>query len=113
MRRETKIDQRELSGFWIVHRRLPPGTLKWEDPCGRLIRSGLAEIRIFSRTDSRGEPNPAMGVEHWVVNIGLAVPDGLLSPIGRGRQDRIIGGIGSFRVAHRKFDLALRIFHRI
>ena len=47
------------------------------------------------------------------MNVGLAVPDGLHVPIGRGRQDRIIGGIGCLRVEDRQFDLARRVLHRI
>ena len=61
-----------------------------------MIRPPKAHIRVFSRTNARSQPDPPTSVKHRVMDIGLAVPNGLVAPVdGRGhRPSRCKRGVG-------------------
>ena len=66
----------------------------------------------------RREPDAALPVEHRVVVVGLAVPDVLLAPIGRGPQDLDRAGVaGPERQRHvgrgRQHEVRRDVLHRI
>src|SRR5215813_9224725 len=78
------VDQRELLALRIVHRQLTAGLFDRKCFRGRMIRSLAAERRRVRRPDSRREPHPTLVVVHGIVRAGLAVPDRLVAPVGRG-----------------------------
>jgi len=108
MRAETGVDERELSGFRIVHGELAVGALDGKDLCRRMIRALPAEGRVRLPSHARGEPDPAFLVEHRVVRARLAVPDRLRSPI-RGGRHRVSLRRRCLRIAHRHSYFARRM----
>ena len=48
-----------------------------------MLRALLAPGRIVHAAHGRGEPHPALVVEHGVVLVGLGVPQHLVAPVGR------------------------------
>src|SRR2546427_461092 len=77
-----------------------------------MVRALFAEVRICRRTNPRGEPNPTFLVHHRVMVAGLAVPDRLLAPIGRGAHRRVLRGWRlriAYRVFHFHCGVALRV----
>ena len=112
MRAETGVDERELPGFRIVHGELAVGAFDGKDLRRRMIRPFSAEGRVRRPAHARGEPDPALLVEHRVVRARLAVPDRLRSPIRR-RRHRVAPCRRRFRIADRHFYFARRMPHRV
>ncbi len=112
MRAETGVDEGELSGLRIVQGELAVGTPDGKDPGRGMIRTFPAEGRIRRPPHARGEPDPALLVEHRIVRARLAVPDRLRSPI-RGRRHRVVLRRRRLRIADRHSHFARRMPHRI
>ncbi len=91
----TRVDQRELLGFRVVVRRLPPAALQRE-PFGELVRGAAAPRRILIAPNLRRHPHAPLAVEHRVVGVGGIVrrvrPEMLVAPVerraGRRREPR-------------------------
>src|SRR5882757_4158972 len=78
-----------------------------------MVGTRLAESGIVSGTDACGQPDAALVVEHRVVDVGLAIPDLFISPIGRRRGNVIVLGGRSCGIAHLRLDLAPGVTHGI
>src|SRR5690242_12994939 len=97
---EAGVDVRQLLRFGIVHRELPPGTIEWKEPSRRMTRAFLAKRWIIRGTYRGGDPDAALLVHHRVVDVVLARPDGLGTPVDRWRavvrsRGRLSGGIAN------------------
>src|SRR5215467_15281975 len=104
VRGKTRPDESELARLGIVHGEMTVRLLEREELRRGMIRSLLAESGIVRRTHPRGEPHPPLLVEHRVVHAGLAVPDGLVSPVGR-RGSRVFLRRRRVWIAHGHPDL--------
>ena len=112
MRAETGVDERELPGFRIVHGELAVGAFDGKDLRRRMIRPFSAEGRVRRPAHARGEPDPALLVEHRVVRARLAVPDRRRPPVRR-RRHRVVLRRRRLRIADRHFYFARRMLHRV
>ena len=103
-------------GSYIVTRRLV--LLSGNSTADGWRRALLAEVRIVRHVAGRGEPDAALPVDHRVVVVGLAVPDVLLAPIGRGPEDLDRAGVaGPERQRHvgrgRQHEVRRHVLDRI
>src|SRR6185295_11215589 len=80
---------------------------------GWMARSGFAPGWIGGATNGMREPDPSAGIQHRVVQAGLARPDDVLAPVGRRRQVLLRVGVLSVRVANRHLHTRCRIAHRV
>ena len=118
MRAEAGLVGGVLAGLRIVHRHPAVGAVERKLDGRRMARALLAEVGIVRLVAGRGEPDAALPVEHRVVVVGLAVPDVLLAPIGRGLQDLDRAGVaGPERQRHvgrgRQHEVRRDVLHRI
>ena len=72
--------KRVLLRLRIEHRDLARRAVEREHLGGRMLRALLAPGRIVHAAHGRGEPHPALVVEHGVVLVGLGVPQHLRRP---------------------------------
>ena len=84
MRAEAGLVGGVFAGLRIVHRHPAVGAVERKLDGRGMRRALLAEGRIVRHVAGRREPDAALPVDHRVVVVGLAVPDVLLAPIGRG-----------------------------
>src|SRR5918993_2828475 len=75
-----------------------------------MVRAFLAKGGIIDPAHSRGEPDPALLVEHAIVVVGALAPDFLVVPIGRGLR-RLRGGRGMERRPERFRSVWIRDGH--
>ena len=75
-------------------------------------RSLFAEIRIRRRSHGGRDPHAPLFVEHRIVDIVLAGPDGLVAPVRRRRRHLRRRGRRA-RIAHGQLHLADRVADRI
>ena len=118
MRTEAGLVGGVFAGLRIVHRHPAVGAVERKLDRRRMARALLAEVGIVRLVAGRGQPDAALPVEHRVVVVGLAVPDVLLAPIGRGSQDLDRAGVaGSERQRHvgrgRQHEVRRHVLHRI
>ena len=112
VRGETRADQREFAVRRIVHREVTVGRFERDQLRRRMGRALLAEVRIRRRTDAGGEPGPSFLIHHRVVIARLAVPDGIRSPVRRGRHPVGLRG-RRLRIADRMQHLGRGMAHRV
>src|SRR3989442_2319740 len=65
-----------------------------------MARAFFTERWIFARADSGGNPDSTLRIEHRIVDIGLAVPDGFVPPIRRRRRNLVVCARWSLRIAN-------------
>ena len=110
MRAEAGVDEGVLHRLGIEHRHLARRLLEREHLGGGMVRALLAEGRIVHAAHGRGEPDPALLVEHRVVVVGAGVPELLVAPIGRRLQRLDAGGMAGperfrhFGILHRHLE---------
>src|SRR5262249_14425063 len=68
-------DQLGGVGFRVIDREVAGGLGEREGLGGRVVRSGLAERRVFRLAHLRGEPHLGLLIHDQAVDAGLAVPD--------------------------------------
>ena len=112
MRAVARTDEGHLLRVGIPDGQVPPRAGVGKRLRRRVVRPVQAHRRVVGAAHPRGEPDAAGLIEHRVVDVGLAVPDRLVPPVGRGRQrrarrDRRVG------VAHRHRHLGGGVGHRI
>src|SRR6266699_3126251 len=110
---ETSVNQRDLLGFRIVSGELAATALERKQDRRRMTRSFFAKRRIIAGTDSGSNPHPPFPIEHGIVNVGLAVPNGFISPIRRWCADLVISTRGGLRIADWHLNLARHGTRRI
>ena len=72
-----------------------------------MVRSRLAESGlVFGRAHSCGEPDAAFGIEHGIVDGGLAVPNCFPAPVRRGIGNIIVLAGWCLGIEHLGLDLA-------
>src|SRR5229473_18508 len=76
-----------------------------------MARTFLAVSWILGRTDYGSEPDAALLIEHRVMHVGLAVPDGFVAPVGR-RLHRFPRS-GRLGIANRHSHMGRRVVHWI
>src|SRR5262245_108660 len=111
MRAKARVNERDLLRLWIVHSELSATRFKGEQDCRRVGRTFFTERGIFARPDSGGNPDSPLPIEHRIVDVGLAMPDGFVPPIWRRRRDLVICTRWRIRITHRHFHLARRGTH--
>ena len=98
---------------------VPLRRLQREQLGRRMIGALLAERRVLGAAHRRGEPDPALLVDHRVVVVDLGVPDLLVAPVGRRRQRLERRGVARsererhVRIAHRRVEFGDAVLHRI
>ncbi len=110
---EARADVRELLGFRIVHRELTAGRGQRVQLRRRMARSLFAVVRVVRRAHGRRDPDPALGIEHGIVHVVLAVPDHFVAPVGRGLLHHRPLGRLRFRIANGQLHLTCRVVHRV
>src|SRR5437870_3188898 len=105
---KTGVNERELLGSWIVHGELPPAALKGKQDRRRMGRPFLAEGWVVAWTNSGGDPHSSFFIEHWIVHVGAAIPNGFVSPIRRRNSRLVVCARWSLWIAHSQFDLTRR-----
>jgi hypothetical protein len=85
MRAEAGADRGVLVRAWIVHAEMPASILDRELSRRRVIRALAAEVGVLPWAHGRGDPHSALVVDHRIVSVRAAVPDGLVSEVRRGR----------------------------
>src|SRR6267143_1044473 len=99
MRTETGVNERDLLGLWVIHCKLATAALERKQGGRRMARPFFAERWIVVRANSGGNPHSAFFIEHRIVHVGLAVPDGFVPPIRRGRHNLVVSTRRSLRIA--------------
>src|SRR5262245_23614704 len=118
VRAEAGVDERKLFGLRLVNSEMAPGSFHREQFRRWMVGTFLAEGQISRWTNSGGEPDPLLFVEHGVVNGGLAVPNAFRSPERRRRihypaPGRNKHGVWGVRIAHGHFHFRRPMAHRI
>lgn len=98
---EAGVDEGVLFGGRIEDRQLAPGVVRWKGLRGRMRGTLAAPVGILVAANPRGEPHAALAVEHRVVNVGAAVPDGFFVPVCGRRDDGIVVGRRRIGIAYR------------
>src|SRR5215475_9364960 len=90
VRTETGINERKLLVLWIEHTEVAASSFDRKEFRRWMVRAFFAEGRIIRRTNSGGNPDSALFVEHRVMNRGLTFPNAFRSPIRRRREHQRI-----------------------
>src|SRR5437762_13827643 len=86
VRPKAGVSARHLLGSWIVHGELAPAALERKQNRRWMARPFFAEGWIVARTNSGCNPHSTLFIEHRIVHVALAMPNGFVSPIGRRRS---------------------------
>src|SRR5438552_12169429 len=95
---KTGVNERELPRLGIVHGQLPAARFEREQNRRRMARPFFAERWIVTRANPGGDPDSSLFIKHGIVDVGLAVPNGFLSPIRRRRWGLIVAARWRLRV---------------
>ncbi|HLR25246.1 MAG TPA: hypothetical protein VK112_05220 [Fodinibius sp.] len=58
----------------VIHAEVTVGLAHGKLPGRGMVGSLFAEVGVFGRTHRGGNPDPALPVQHGIVDIGFAVP---------------------------------------
>ena len=95
---KTGVNERELPRLGIVHGQLPAARFEREQNRRRMARPFFAERWIVTRANPGGDPDSSLFIKHGIVDVGLAVPNGFISPIRRRRRRLIVAARWRLRV---------------